>query len=160
MKAIDADRDETSAPLPLMPDGLSLAIDRDDTVRTVLAKLYRVLDAEGLVDEYFSTTPIDHVDKDHAQACWRAECDGKPHPPRPPVRPGARWFDIGHRWVAVWPVTGGSEGVYVHVDLIGDRESSLHGGDDAPRHGLCFAKTWTWDNAWLIAHRLVELFEA
>jgi hypothetical protein len=159
MNAIDEDRDETTAPLPLQPDGRSLAIDPDDTVRIVLTKLSRVLDAEGLVEEYFSTSPIDYVDRDHARRAWQAEHAGLPILPRPSVRPDARWQDIGYRWVAVFPVTGVSEGVYVHVDLIGDRESNRR-GDDAPRHGLCFVKARTWESAWKIAHRLVELLEA
>ena len=167
MEAMDTDHDETTAPLPLAPDGKGLAIGPADTVQDVLAKLSRVLDAEGLIDEYFTDSPIRYVDQDYANACWRARDRGEPEPERPPVRPGAKWSEIGYWGIAVYPVTGGSEGVYVHVDIIGHRRRHPKFPADtqffdtsSERNPLCFVKTWTWDNAWRIARRLVELLEA
>lgn len=158
-------------PLPLKLDGRSLAIDRLDTVRDVVGKLSRVLDAEELVDEYFSTSPIDYLDKDHANALYRwtyADPATRGNEPRPsPVRPAAVWQDIGYRWIAVYPVTGGSEGVYVHVDVIGARiphpkfpEGSGYTVTSTEHCPVCFVKTWTWENAWKLAKRIAELLEA
>jgi hypothetical protein len=160
-------RKTPTAPLPLSPDGKSLAIDRKDTVHDVTMKLSLVLNREGLVDEYFSTSPLQYVDKDHADACWQARDRGEPEPARPAVRPGAKWTEIGYWGIAVYPMTGGSEGVYVHVDIIGHRgehpkfpAGSGYYETTSERNPLCFVKTWTWESAWKITHRLVELLEA
>jgi len=69
-----------------------LTITETDTVAEVYQKLREVLDAEGLIDEYFSLA-IQTV-----QTFWKLleSC----------------------RWIACYAVTGGSEGHYVHIDLI------------------------------------------
>lgn len=65
-----------------------------------LAEIYNelraVLDEQDMIDEYFSVAS-----------------DFK--------REAARWPN-GWRWVACYAVTGGSEGHYVHVDVISDVE--------------------------------------
>ncbi|MHB8971255.1 MAG: hypothetical protein ACYC4N_12480 [Pirellulaceae bacterium] len=69
-----------------------LTITQTDTVADVFRKLRAVLDEEHLIDEYFSVSgPSDQ-----------------------------QFYKLveNHRWIACYPVTGGSEGHYVHVDLI------------------------------------------
>lgn len=64
---------------------------------------------------------------------------------------GACWPDFTMtRWIAVYPVRGGSEGWYVHVDaLLSDDKRKL----------LFLAKTWTPDRAWEIVRELARLLE-
>ena len=70
----------------------TLTISQTDTVADVFRKLRAVLDEEKLIDEYFSVSgPSD-------QLFWS--------------------LVESHRWIACYAVTGGSEGHYVHIDLI------------------------------------------
>ena len=70
----------------------NLTITAADTVADVWSKLREVLDAEGLIDEYFSLA----IQTD--QTFWK--------------------LLEGYRWIACYAVTGGSEGHYIHVDLV------------------------------------------
>lgn len=70
----------------------TLTITQTDTVSDVCQKLRDVLQAEALIDEYFS--PSGMTD----QPFWK--------------------LVERHRWIACYAVTGGSEGHYVHVDLV------------------------------------------
>ncbi|MFI5342433.1 MAG: hypothetical protein ACHQ7N_21690 [Candidatus Methylomirabilales bacterium] len=79
-----------------------------------------------LIDEYFSICPE----------------------PAPPAGPDAPW-PLRTRWIAVFPVTGGSEGSYIHVEAI---------HQDGHRELLFLAKTFRgMSHAWAIAQRLGEL---
>jgi len=69
-----------------------LAITETDTVADVCRKLRAILDAENLIDEYFSLS----IETD--QTFWKLLED--------------------YRWIACYAVTGGSEGHYIHVDLV------------------------------------------
>jgi hypothetical protein len=62
--------------------------------------------------------------------------------------PDSPW-PLDNRWIAVFPVSGTSEGTYIHVETIGpDRHSQL----------LFLAKTFRgMPHAWRIAQRLGEL---
>jgi hypothetical protein len=70
----------------------NLTITAADTVADVWSKLREILDAENLIDEYFSLA----------------------------IRTDQTFFKLleSHRWIACYAVTGGSEGHFVHVDLI------------------------------------------
>ena len=76
----------------------TLTIIATDTVADVYRKLRDVLQAEDLIDEYFSLA----------------------------IETDATFWKLleSHRWIACFAVTGGSEGHYVHVDLVDgfDRE--------------------------------------
>ena len=76
-----------------------LAIRSSHTLRQVCRRVWRVLVREGLIDEYFGLSTT-------------ADYDGLAD---------KKFFEIqeGYRWVACYPVTGGSEGHYIHVDLVG-----------------------------------------
>jgi len=69
-----------------------MTITQTDTVADVCRKLRGVLQAEDLIDEYFSVS----IDRDQP------------------------FFKLAenYRWIACYAVTGGSEGHYVHIDLI------------------------------------------
>ena len=69
-----------------------LTITETDTVADVYQKLRDILEAEGLIDEYFSLS----IETD--QTFWKLQ--------------------ESYRWIACYAVTGGSEGHYVHIDLI------------------------------------------
>ena len=57
----------------------------------------------------------------------------------------------GYRWIAVFPVTGGSEGHYVHVERI---------QHDGSRDLVFLAKTFLgMEHAWRIARRLGDLLQ-
>lgn len=70
-----------------------LTITETDTVADVYQKLRGILEAEGLIDEYFSLS----IETD--LTFWKLQ--------------------ESYRWIACYAVTGGSEGHYVHLDLIG-----------------------------------------
>ena len=70
----------------------TLSITETDTVADVFRKLRDALDAKHLIDEYFSVSNMAE------QPFWK--------------------LVESYRWIACHPVTGGSEGHYVHVDLI------------------------------------------
>ena len=76
----------------------TLTITATDTVADVYKKLRDVLQAEDLIDEYFSLA----------------------------IETDATFWKLleSYRWIACYAVTGGSEGHYIHVDLIDgfDRE--------------------------------------
>ena len=69
-----------------------LTVTQTDTVADVCGKLRAVFDEEHLIDEYFSVSG-------------------------PPDQPFWKLLE-GYRWIACYAVTGGSEGHYIHVDLI------------------------------------------
>ena len=69
-----------------------LTITETDTVADVYRKLRDILQAEDLIDEYFSLS----IETD--QTFWK--------------------LLESYRWIACYAVTGGSEGHYVHIDLI------------------------------------------
>jgi hypothetical protein len=71
----------------------TLTITDTDTVADVYRKLRAVLEADGLIDEYFSVSNM--------------------------AEPSFLELFESHRWIACYAVTGGSEGHYIHVDLIG-----------------------------------------
>lgn len=69
-----------------------MTITQTDTVADVCRKLRTILQAEDLIDEYLS------VSNDTDQPFFSL---------------------VGHyRWIACYAVTGGSEGHYIHIDLI------------------------------------------
>jgi hypothetical protein len=70
-----------------------LTVTQTDTVADVCGKLRAILEADGLIDEYF------YVSGSSDQPFWG--------------------LVESHRWIACYAVTGGSEGHYVHIDLIG-----------------------------------------
>ena len=70
----------------------TLTISQTDTVTDVFRKLRAVLDEEHLIDEYFS------VSGQSDQPFWN--------------------LVESYRWIACYAVTGGSEGHYIHIDLI------------------------------------------
>jgi hypothetical protein len=69
-----------------------LTITATDTVADVCTKLRAVLQAEDLIDEYFSLSIVTD------ETFWS--------------------LNERYRWIACYAVTGGSEGHYIHVDLI------------------------------------------
>lgn len=69
-----------------------MTITDTDTVADVCRRLRAVLESEDLIDEYFSVS----IDTDQ------------------PFQKLAE----NYRWVACYAVTGGSEGHYIHIDLI------------------------------------------
>jgi hypothetical protein len=69
-----------------------LTITATDTVADVCGKLRDVLDEEHVIDEYFSASGM--TDQPFLKLVER------------------------HRWIACYAVTGGSEGHFIHVDLI------------------------------------------
>ena len=114
-----------------------MKIPLDATVKDVVKKLARILDHEGLIDEYFSLSSS----LDYAR-------------PGDPLHPNSEYCTSNARWIAVYPVTGTTEGVYIHVDLIGpDPENDRR----TLRHQIVTAKTWDWENAWKITRRTAEL---
>jgi len=105
-----------------------LTITETDTVPDVYRKLRDVLQAEDLIDEYFSLS----IETD--QTFWK--------------------LLEGHRWVACYAVTGGSEGHYIHLDLIGGYDQDWTG---KALH-LITAKTFLGlPHALKIANRCAEL---
>ncbi len=122
-----------TAPIPLehwIPDPERpgyLAFAGTPTYREVFTALAGALAAEGLVDEYFA--PGLAIDGPALDALV----------PR------------GARRVACWAATGGSEGHYVHVELV----------YPGRRVRLALGKTFLgWDHAWAIAKRAAELLGA
>jgi hypothetical protein len=79
----------------------TLTITPTDTVADVCRRLRAVLDEENLIDEYFSVS-----DSPDQPFCMLLE---------------------SYRWIACYVVTGGSEGHYVHVDLIGGYDHDWSG---------------------------------
>ncbi len=90
-------------------------------------QLAEALKAEGLIDEYFEP------------GCELAHDNTFDEPmPR------------NVRWVAAWAVTGGSEGHYIHVELVYEDRRVL----------LALGKTFLgWDHAWTIAKRAAQLLD-
>jgi hypothetical protein len=105
-----------------------LTITETDTVADVYQKLRDILEAEGLIDEYFSLS----IETDLTFWKLLESC----------------------RWVACYAVTGGSEGHYVHVDLIHGYDQDWTG---KARH-LITGKTFLGlAHALKIANRCAEL---
>lgn len=63
--------------------------------------------------------------------------------------PPDRW----HRWFACFAVRGGSEGYWAHIHLLGR-------GYDSHNRLLAFAKTYSAENAWLLARTAAILLDA
>ena len=78
-----------------------LTITQTDTVADVCRKLRAVLDEDNLLDEYFSVSGM--------------------------AERSFRYLVEGYRWIACYAVTGGSEGHYIHVDLIGGYDHDWSG---------------------------------
>ncbi len=71
---------------------VTLTITETDTVADVFRKLRDVLDEEQLIDEYFSVSNMAE------QSFYK--------------------LVENYRWIACYAVIGGSEGHYVHIDLV------------------------------------------
>ena len=105
-----------------------LTITATDTVADVYQKLRDVLQADDLVDEYFSLS----IETDLSFWKLLESC----------------------RWIACYAVTGGSEGHYVHIDLIHGYDQDWTG---KARH-LITGKTFLGlAHALKIANRCAEL---
>jgi hypothetical protein len=105
-----------------------LTITETDTVTDVYRKLRDILEAEGLIDEYFSLSIVTD------QTFWKLQ--------------------ENCRWIACYAVTGGSEGHYVHVDLISGYDQNWTG----KAHHLITGKTFLGlAHALKIANRCAEL---
>jgi hypothetical protein len=127
-----------------------LRITDKTTIRNVFKRLSRVLDREGLNVEYFSPSfRIAYPDTDYVNN------------PESKVDGAKEWNRHKFRAVSVWPVTGGSEGVYIHVDFVGpaDPNARLAPGDQLPRFAFALGKVWTWPEAWAMCRRIVELLD-
>lgn len=84
----------------------------------LLTYLRYVLNQQGLIDEYFS-----------ASYTWDERLSTTPRGKKEQERRGfgtllhsTKLEDVRHRWICVFPVTGGSEGHYVHVDLMWQKD--------------------------------------
>ncbi len=77
-----------------------MRIKAEMTIRDVFRKLRRILEREGLIDEYFSLSdysPDSHINQRRKLGEF--------------MRAGK------YTWFAAYAVTGGSEGHYIHVDF-------------------------------------------
>ena len=111
-----------------------MKIKTTDTVEKVIKRLARIIGDQGI--EYFSS---ERYLKEGESPAW----------------PGAIYSEIGNRWVAVYPVTGSNEGVYIHIEVIGCKAEW-----NAPRlsrYAIGTVKVWSWKDAWRITKRCVEL---
>ena len=110
------------------------------TYRQVFDLLHEVLEAEGLIDEYFE--PSLSLEQDTSLTEGRQRLD-EPVP-----------RDI--RWVCCWTVRGGSEGDYIHIEFdVTDRWTGK-----AHRVPFALGKTFLGrDHAWRIARRVAELLD-
>ncbi len=82
-------------------DGSSVAIELDDLSPAELCRRLRIR-IEALDRETDSRYSLDYV-----SAYPLSEYEKQKRPIR-----------FGYRWVIVWPVTGGSEGHYIHVEAV------------------------------------------
>ena len=100
------------------PSNEAPAVLRKVEARHTLREAYEIArDALGdRVDEYFSVS----YDWDKSMPPWIIERRGFG-----PVDGHTKIGDLRYRWLAVFPVTGGSEGHYVHVDLIGEKDGQI-----------------------------------
>jgi hypothetical protein len=99
-----------------------------DTVADVCRQLRAVLDEDDLIDEYFSLS----IETDQTFVSLVQD----------------------YRWIACYAVTGGSEGHYIHVDLIDGYDGDYNG---KAQH-LITGKTFLGlDHALKIANRCAEL---
>ena len=105
-----------------------LHIKDDDTVAKVFRKVRTVLDREGLIDEYFSLSDRSI---------------------------GNEKFSSLRGFIACYPVTGGSEGHYIHVDVVQYPNNQL---PDGKVIHLITGKTFLgMEHAAKIAMRCIEL---
>jgi len=125
------------------------------TYREVFRRLSDALHAEGLIDEYLSPgleLEMGTVQDNAADGSRTCRLDTQ--------------IPRGVRWVAAWACTGGSEGHYVHVELMysgGTVFDETTGMTPLPsgRVPLALAKTFAeWEHAWLIAKRAAALLGA
>ena len=75
--------------------------------------LQQTLEAANLIDEYFSMM----YQYDTHSPTREIEARGFG-----PIAHTTLIQDLRYRWMAVYPVTGGNEGHYVHVDLIWEKD--------------------------------------
>ena len=105
-----------------------LHIKDDDTVAKVFRKVKTVLNREGLIDEYFSLSERET---------------------------GNKIFSQLQGFIACYPVTGGSEGHYIHVDVVQYPNNQLPDGRVVH---LITGKTFLgMEHAAKIAMRCIEL---
>lgn len=71
----------------------------------------------------------------------------------------AVWKEIGFRWVSCWMVTGGNEGYYIHLELVGCR---AEWNTDGPRtrFPIALGKVYGYDTACTMVRRICELLGA
>ncbi len=117
------------------------------TVRQVFRRVDRVLNREQLNVEYFSP-----------QFTYQ-HSNGYVSNPGELLDGSKCWNDLKFRAIAVWPTTGGSEGIYVHVEMIGPRNPEASRSAQLPRIPFALGKVWNWAEAWAMVHRIAELLE-
>lgn len=71
--------------------------------------------------------------------------------------PGQKFPDH-YRWIACFPVTGGSEGYYMHLEVF-TQGIGIGGKVEGVQH-IALAKTWTWDNACAVCNATAKLLGA
>jgi len=114
------------------PDGY-LASLGCESVESVYRQIEERLRDAGMIDEYFS---LDYDVKRRPNEPWPASA----------------------LWVVAFPVVGGSEGHYIHVEALWspDGPSDLYG----KRRLLMLGKTFQgWDHAWKMAMFIAQLLE-
>ena len=127
-------------------------IEFEDTRPTLGAIMRQIIDAENNAcnisdprSRKFNCGPWDEY------ITYGLGVDGK-------LSPETRWPD-GYRWVAVYPVHGGSEGIYLHVDLIFQQDGK------ETRQNIFLAKTCSenreaWEACYASAMRIAWMLQA
>lgn len=123
---------------------------RGKSLRHILKTAIRVIEREGLVEEYAGFA-----------------CELKYPSLRSPLIAllDSAWDELGFRNVAVYPVTGSNEGIYVHAGLTGlraDREAHKlnRTHNEFAHREIITVKLWHWETAWQVTRRLAELLGA
>lgn len=119
------------------PDGAETIDTTDKTIEAVEKDLQRILKGMDLLGG----------ESEPHYSNWRDRADpwGK-----------TRLFPQSYRWISCYAVTGGSEGHWVHVDVIGGSD------EDPDRRELIFlAKTFMgWEHACKIAQACATILQA
>jgi hypothetical protein len=103
-------------------------------LKDICTDIRAVLQAENLLDDTFGLAPLIGMDSEQYR--------------------NRRWPDR-YQWISVFPVTGGSEGHYLHVEIITPPKEARGQG---PREMVFLGKTFMgWDYAWRQAKRVAEL---